>query len=451
LRFYQVRLYRIKKLLLTLILLCLSLPYFFLIYPIKAKAKNNIHLDSLFELGKSGLEYGQENYGIEKLKLIIIKYPEDEFSNKSLKTLFQHYLLKKDYLNASNCLEEFQLRFPKDPFVVEALNIAADLQEQQRNYLESIRIRERIISQYPESQYARESKLKVGNLKYRLVIESNYWGMLISRFQDLVYGFFYKIGIPTQISMHIFYSLYKILILCIILGLSYILYRTKNNENIFWIKSDTALSLFFLAIIPFFIVCYFSWQGVSSEKVIQSLISLYFFLTTCLALIAFFWANKNYKEFFQISCNMLKEVLIILLIGFIAIGIFFFPIFLLFINSIKKSVPNLSNLEVILKNFNTENLKTPHVFLRVNFFAPIIEELLVRGLLYNSLKRKNGVPYAIILSSLFFGLTHWEFTTIYFFALFGTAIILTLIFEKTQSLSVVIIIHIILNLIATFF
>jgi membrane protease YdiL (CAAX protease family) len=64
--------------------------------------------------------------------------------------------------------------------------------------------------------------------------------------------------------------------------------------------------------------------------------------------------------------------------------------------------------------------------------APIIEEILFRGLLYPWLRRKCGVVAGIALSSVAFGLIHFDLVRLIFFV--GLGAILTTTFERTRSL-----------------
>ncbi len=91
-------------------------------------------------------------------------------------------------------------------------------------------------------------------------------------------------------------------------------------------------------------------------------------------------------------------------------------------------------------------------------FAPIVEELIFRGVLYQELRSKNSYKLPIIISSLSFGLIHT--LPIYLsggnsvemlFLLIYTAMgfILTMVYEKTGSIYSSITLHLLNNLIAT--
>ncbi len=79
--------------------------------------------------------------------------------------------------------------------------------------------------------------------------------------------------------------------------------------------------------------------------------------------------------------------------------------------------------------------------------APILEEILFRGILQKSLIKKGLQPYyAILLVSLIFGAVHgypWQFVGAF---LLGS--VLGLVYEKTQSLLMPILLHVFNNLIS---
>lgn len=101
-------------------------------------------------------------------------------------------------------------------------------------------------------------------------------------------------------------------------------------------------------------------------------------------------------------------------------------------------------LEDILEEIITEN----PILMSINtgVVGPIGEEVFFRGFVYTGLRRKYGVRNGILLSSLFFGVTHgipWQIPYA-----FVAGIILAAVYEKTGSLYSPILIHIINNSLA---
>jgi membrane protease YdiL (CAAX protease family) len=76
-------------------------------------------------------------------------------------------------------------------------------------------------------------------------------------------------------------------------------------------------------------------------------------------------------------------------------------------------------------------------------FAPVFEEILFRGLFYQSLKKRFGLWQAAIISSVLFSILH--FNTAQFLPIFGLGILLCFVFEYTGSLVPVIVLHIFNN------
>ena len=79
--------------------------------------------------------------------------------------------------------------------------------------------------------------------------------------------------------------------------------------------------------------------------------------------------------------------------------------------------------------------------------APIIEELVFRGVLFNRLKIRVGIVAAMIISSVLFGLGH-EFGSMTSAFLFGMC--MCVIYLKTDNILITMSIHFINNLVAVF-
>lgn len=83
-------------------------------------------------------------------------------------------------------------------------------------------------------------------------------------------------------------------------------------------------------------------------------------------------------------------------------------------------------------------------FLAVVILAPVVEEIVFRGILFNLLNRKRGMATAMVVSSILFGVLHLE-------TMVPTAIIgftLCFIYQKTGSLKLVMGAHMFNNLMA---
>ncbi len=80
------------------------------------------------------------------------------------------------------------------------------------------------------------------------------------------------------------------------------------------------------------------------------------------------------------------------------------------------------------------------------FFAPVIEELVFRGVLFNRLKIRIGIIPAMIISSFLFGIGH-DFGGITSAFLFG--ICMCILYLKTDNILVPMAVHFINNVVAT--
>lgn len=104
------------------------------------------------------------------------------------------------------------------------------------------------------------------------------------------------------------------------------------------------------------------------------------------------------------------------------------------------------------ENPQIEALTTPGGFTWLNFFAvfvvgaiiaPIVEESLFRGLLYQWLRAHTNVLAAVVASAAIFAMAH--VIPLLFPALFVVGVILALVYEWTRSLWVTISVHVLQN------
>lgn len=75
------------------------------------------------------------------------------------------------------------------------------------------------------------------------------------------------------------------------------------------------------------------------------------------------------------------------------------------------------------------------------FLGPVIEEVIYRGILYSPYRRKYGVTGAVIITAIFFTMAHYAFPSFLF------SLLLTALYEKTQSIISTVIAHSIHNLV----
>jgi len=105
----------------------------------------------------------------------------------------------------------------------------------------------------------------------------------------------------------------------------------------------------------------------------------------------------------------------------------------------------LNSIEMFNIGEETTAIQYLLIFGSVAVVAPIAEEVVFRGILIERLGRKSGYKTALIVSSIFFGILHVSFISATLFGLF-----LGILYLKTRSLMLPVLIHIANNAIATF-
>ena len=80
----------------------------------------------------------------------------------------------------------------------------------------------------------------------------------------------------------------------------------------------------------------------------------------------------------------------------------------------------------------------------IGILAPIAEELFFRGLLYDFFRRKTGVRYAVVISSVLFGLAHFDSLAVGLSA-FVMGVVMAMTVEWTGSIRMSIYMHIATN------
>ena len=90
----------------------------------------------------------------------------------------------------------------------------------------------------------------------------------------------------------------------------------------------------------------------------------------------------------------------------------------------------------------------PVIFLSTVIVAPIVEEVVFRGLVLSRLKKAMNVWVAVVISSLLFGLMHAQLLwVVYAFAL---GMLLAIVAERLNSIGASIILHMTFNLVGVF-
>ncbi len=157
-------------------------------------------------------------------------------------------------------------------------------------------------------------------------------------------------------------------------------------------------------------------------------------------LLAYFVVTNSRKySFFEMlgmkwgGFNIIKTFLVLLLVLAIAFGM----------TSIFGEADN-SFME-LLRSSRTITLLVAFI---ATFSAPIVEEVVYRGVLYSAFRRSFGIPMAILAVTLIFASVHFpqywgDWATIS--SLIGLSLILTMIRERTRNLLPCIFIHFLIN------
>ena len=155
-----------------------------------------------------------------------------------------------------------------------------------------------------------------------------------------------------------------------------------------------------------------------------------------LAIVWLFYLIRKKKFFNEIQLNKcsIKNLVMTLLFG---------VSFTFVLNSIISLIPFPDSLvESFMESHsmitNSDNVILSYV--STALFAPVVEEVIFRGLIYTRLKSGMNIIAAAAISSLMFGVLHGEVIWIITAFFYGLAFVW--IFEKTKSLLAPIVIHI---------
>ncbi|EDS77162.1 caax amino protease family protein [Clostridium botulinum C str. Eklund] len=154
----------------------------------------------------------------------------------------------------------------------------------------------------------------------------------------------------------------------------------------------------------------------------------------------------NFKESIRDFKNKpkYKDGLIIIVVhGILAIAAAIGVAYIVY--KINPSLAEKMMSEKLIENSGTI-YDTVYEFILVVILAPIVEELIFRGVILNRLKMRWGVGPAIILSSIFFGVLHMNLAVIGAF-LFG--VMMCVVYMKTKNIFITMFIHCVNNLLCS--
>jgi len=160
-------------------------------------------------------------------------------------------------------------------------------------------------------------------------------------------------------------------------------------------------------------------------------------ILTAIFMIFIYWLifkmlNKSFAKYI----NFRKTDIIKNVSGFLCGAAIYFPVtFIISITFIKDLSPEATEaMEMVMKN-------TPFLLqiLGVGIFAPIIEEVTFRGLIFSSLKKSMSLSLAIVIQAVLFGILHMNLQQFIYASVLG--ILFALLVEWTGSISASILAH----------
>jgi len=133
-------------------------------------------------------------------------------------------------------------------------------------------------------------------------------------------------------------------------------------------------------------------------------------------------------------------------------------VFIVFVIAVLLSIIDSSFISMILKvdysTLKSTNLRVGQLCLI--FITPAIEELLFRGVYFNSFIKQYKLHSAIVLSSVLFALSHMQIyfmhieeMLLYFMIYLFSGIVLCLVYYKAGSLILAVLLHVFINLLST--
>lgn len=211
--------------------------------------------------------------------------------------------------------------------------------------------------------------------------------------------------------------------------------RLLENNDIFYETIYILLFLIFVSAINFFIRQKFlKFSSFDFEILFSGFMT--FFIESLIILYLFF----SFPDYFKSMLNKkLNGFLNGILLYFALIPILSISVLLsIYIFEKLGFRPMPQNIVFIYFQVKSVFVLT-FLFFISTVFAPIFEEILFRGFLYNALKEKFSTFFSIFISSLIFSLFHGEIFV--FLGIFFLGIVLSYIFEKTGNIWVCIGLH----------
>lgn len=176
---------------------------------------------------------------------------------------------------------------------------------------------------------------------------------------------------------------------------------------------------------------------------------LFFIVFLLIGALLFLWAMRGTKGLDKNIEMLFKDDIRKKILYVLAINLLFAYLFMFLISSLDILAGLTDPTWVSMWEVDTVNIDSSVVILDAIgaiIFAPIIEELVFRGVLFNRLKIRTGIIPAMIISSFLFAIGH-EIGGIISAFLFG--ICMCILYLKTDNILVPMSVHFLNNVIAT--
>lgn len=169
--------------------------------------------------------------------------------------------------------------------------------------------------------------------------------------------------------------------------------------------------------------------------------SVYFTIISAIFVIPTYWfilwlRKQKLRQYCGFEKITPKNIILSALVGIALV----LPVsFIIDFLSIDKLSPGTEQI------FNTmfSNNTIPILLLSVGIAAPILEEILFRGLVFNELRKALPIPVAIVFQGLLFGLIHFNLTQFIYASALG--ILFGFVYIWIKSIWATIVIHIFFN------
>ena len=265
---------------------------------------------------------------------------------------------------------------------------------------------------------------------------------------------------PTLVLISLTFSLIVVLglvldLILILFGREWIQKRMQVNPDrqVLWTLGDlfkVFVILFFaeivLSILIGIFLGIFQWEDDSSSMVLMGstfLRSIIVFLYIC------YMTRKKYmarlKDLGLVTRRWLKQIAI----GLVAY-ICMLPLYILVLLVLTQIVqffdyqpPVQTPVQVLYKEESMRLVLLFGVFMGI--VGPFFEEVLFRGFLYQALRKRTGVLWGIVLTSVIFAVLHVHWIAL--FPIFLLGVILNLLFEKTGSILPGVVMHMTHNMV----